>query len=128
LITVPLGIGHAGAIEMRSFAIGLVIAVGGLILPFALELEGLRRLDPRIVAVIYSVDPAIAAVIGFLALGGIRLRVRTVFARSCTSRVPGRPKACKSQETDARTRTGDPFITSVGYPGNVQLPYGTKTA
>jgi inner membrane transporter RhtA len=69
LITVPLGIGHVGAVDTRSLAIGLVIAVGGLIIPFALELEGLRRLEPRIVAVIYSIDPAIAAVIGFLALG-----------------------------------------------------------
>jgi inner membrane transporter RhtA len=69
LLTVPLGIGHAGAVDGRSLAIGLVIAVGGLIIPFALELEGLRRLEPRIVAVIYSIDPAIAAVIGFLALG-----------------------------------------------------------
>jgi inner membrane transporter RhtA len=54
---------------VRSLAFGLVIAVGGLIIPFALELEGLRRLEPRVVAVIYSIDPAIAAVIGFLALG-----------------------------------------------------------
>jgi inner membrane transporter RhtA len=69
LITVPLGIGHMGAVDGRSLAIGLVIAVGGLIIPFALELEGLRRLEPRIVAVIYSIDPAIAGVIGFLALG-----------------------------------------------------------
>ena len=69
LITVPLGIGHARAVDTRSLAIGLVIAVGGLIIPFTLELEGLRRLEPRIVAVIYSIDPAIAAVIGFLALG-----------------------------------------------------------
>jgi inner membrane transporter RhtA len=69
LITVPLGIGHAGAVDTRSLAIGLVIAVGGLIIPFTLELEGLRRLEPRIVAVIYSIDPAIAALIGFLALG-----------------------------------------------------------
>ena len=69
LITVPLGIGHAGAVETRSLAIGLVIAVGGLIIPFTLELEGLRRLEPRSVAVIYSIDPAIAALIGFLTLG-----------------------------------------------------------
>ena len=45
-----------------------MIAVGGMILPFALELEGLRRLEPRLVAVIYSADPAIAAVIGLGAL------------------------------------------------------------
>ncbi len=68
LITLPLGVGHFGAVDGRSLAIALVIAVGGLIVPFALELEGLRRLEPRIVAVVYSVDPGIAAVIGFLAL------------------------------------------------------------
>jgi inner membrane transporter RhtA len=69
LITVPLGIGHVGAVDTRSLAIGLVIAVGGLIIPFTLELEGLRRLEPRSVAVIYSIDPAIAALIGFVTLG-----------------------------------------------------------
>jgi inner membrane transporter RhtA len=68
LVTLPLGVGHAGALDTRSLALGLVIAVGGLILPFALELEGLRRLEPRLVAVIYSADPAIAAVIGLVAL------------------------------------------------------------
>ena len=68
LVTLPLGVGHAGALDARSLALGLVIAVGGLILPFALELEGLRRLEPRLVAVIYSADPAIAAVIGLVAL------------------------------------------------------------
>ena len=55
-------------IDGHTFAIALVIAVGGLIVPFALELEGLRRLEPRIVAVVYSVDPGIAAVVGFLVL------------------------------------------------------------
>jgi inner membrane transporter RhtA len=69
LITVPLGIGQVAELDIRSLAIGLVIAVGGLIIPFALELEGLRRLEPRIVAVVYSIDPAIAAVVGFFALG-----------------------------------------------------------
>ena len=68
LVTLPFGIGHAGALDARALALGLVIAVGGMILPFALELEGLRRLEPRLVAVIYSVDPAIAALIGLVAL------------------------------------------------------------
>lgn len=68
LLTIPLGIAHARALDLRTLAVGLVIAVGGLIVPFALELEGLRRLEPRTVAVIYSIDPAIAAVVGLLAL------------------------------------------------------------
>ncbi len=69
LVTLPFGIGHAGALDARALALGLVIAVGGKILPVALELEGLRRLEPRLVAVIYSADPAIAALIGLVALG-----------------------------------------------------------
>ena len=68
LVTLPFGIGHAGGRGARALARGLVIAVGGMILPFALELEGLRRLEPRLVAVIYSADPAIAALIGLVAL------------------------------------------------------------
>jgi inner membrane transporter RhtA len=68
LLTLPLGVSHFDAVDGRTLAIALVIAVGGLIVPFALELEGLRRLEPRIVAVVYSVDPGIAAVVGFLAL------------------------------------------------------------
>jgi threonine/homoserine efflux transporter RhtA len=31
-------------------------------------LEGLRRLEPRLVAVIYSVDPAIASLVGLVGL------------------------------------------------------------
>ena len=38
-------------------------------MPFALELEGLRRLEPRVVAVIYSIDPAIGSLVGLFALG-----------------------------------------------------------
>ena len=69
VVAVPFGFGHLAAVDLRSLGIGLVIAVGGLIIPFALELEGLRRLEPRVVAVIYSIDPAIAAGVGLLALG-----------------------------------------------------------
>jgi inner membrane transporter RhtA len=68
LVTLPFGVGHAGALDAPSLELGLVIAVGGMILPFALELEGLRRLEPRLIAVIYSADPAIAALIGLVAL------------------------------------------------------------
>lgn len=69
LATLPLGIPCVGAIDARALGLGLVIAVGGLILPFALELEGLRRLEPRVVAIIYSLDPGIAALVGFVGLG-----------------------------------------------------------
>lgn len=68
-LTLPLGAPHAAELDIHAFALGTVIAVVGLVVPFALELEGLRRLEPRVVAVIYSIDPAVAALVGFLALG-----------------------------------------------------------
>ncbi len=69
LVALPFGISHAGAVDAHALGLGLVIAVGGLIVPFALEIEGLRRLEPRVVAVVYSLDPAIAAAVGFVGLG-----------------------------------------------------------
>jgi inner membrane transporter RhtA len=68
LVTLPFGAGHLRAVDRHALGLGLVIALGGLIVPFALELEGLRRLEPRLVAVIYSVDPAIASLVGIVAL------------------------------------------------------------
>ncbi len=68
LVTLPFGVGHVGAVDGHALGLGLVIAIGGLIVPFALELEGLRRLEPRLVAVIYSVDPAIASLVGLVGL------------------------------------------------------------
>lgn len=68
LVTVPPASAHLGGLDAHDLALGLVIAVGGLIIPFALELEGLRRLEPRVVAIVYSVDPAIAALVGLIVL------------------------------------------------------------
>jgi len=68
LVTLPLASRHLRGLDTHDLLVGLVIAVGGLILPFGLELEGLRRLEPRVVAIIYSVDPAIAALVGLVVL------------------------------------------------------------
>jgi inner membrane transporter RhtA len=68
VVTLPFGAGRAGALDARSLGVGVAIAAGGLIVPFALELEGLRRLEPRLVAVVYSCDPAIGAVVGLVVL------------------------------------------------------------
>ena len=69
LVAAPFGAGAVAELDIRAAAVIIAIALGGLILPFALELEALRRLAPASVAVIYSVDPAIGAAIGLVALG-----------------------------------------------------------
>ena len=40
LVTLPLGISHVRALDARALALGLLIAVGGMILPFALRARG----------------------------------------------------------------------------------------
>ncbi len=69
IVTLPFGLPHLGVLDPRVLALGAAIAVVGLIVPFALELQALRLLEPRIVAVVYSVDPAIGALVGLVALG-----------------------------------------------------------
>ncbi len=66
--TWPAGVEHLGQIDARAVALGLVIAVVGMILPFTLEIEGLRRIDPRMYAVIAAMEPAIAALVGLVML------------------------------------------------------------
>jgi inner membrane transporter RhtA len=48
--------------------IGLATAVLGTVLPYSLEFSALKRLPPRIFGVLMSIEPAIAALVGFLFL------------------------------------------------------------
>jgi len=47
----------------------LVVALASSVLPYSLELEALRRLPESVFGVLMSLDPAIAALVGFVALG-----------------------------------------------------------
>jgi inner membrane transporter RhtA len=45
------------------------VALLSSVIPYSLELEALRRLPEAVFGVLMSLDPAVAAVVGFLALG-----------------------------------------------------------
>ena len=47
----------------------LVVAVASSVLPYSIELEALRRLPQRVFGVLMSLDPAVAALAGFVVLG-----------------------------------------------------------
>jgi inner membrane transporter RhtA len=76
LIVLPAGVLQAeGALaETDLLGLALVVAVLSSVLPYSLELEALRRLPAAVFGVLMSLDPAIAAVAGFVmlnqALGG----------------------------------------------------------
>ncbi|MFG3635166.1 EamA family transporter [Streptomyces huasconensis] len=70
VLFLPLGIIESGArlVEPGTLALGAVVAVLSSVLPYTLELLALRRLPSHTFAVLMSLEPAIAAVAGFLVL------------------------------------------------------------
>jgi len=71
LIVLPAGVIQAqGALaEPDLLGSALVVALASSVLPYSLDLEALRRLPEAVFGVLMSVDPAVAALAGFLVLG-----------------------------------------------------------
>ncbi|MGY0459389.1 EamA family transporter [Kitasatospora sp. cg17-2] len=71
LMSLPLGIGSAGATLLEPGVLGLGLAVALLSsgLPYTLELLALRRLSAPAFAVLTGLAPAVGALAGFLVLG-----------------------------------------------------------
>lgn len=69
--TAPFGIADAGSalLEPHVVAVGAGVALLSSALPYALELHALRSMAPRVFGVLMSLEPAAAAVAGFLVLG-----------------------------------------------------------
>ncbi len=75
LLCLPLALAHAGALATHATtALTLaIVAILGTVTPYALELAALRRLAPGAAGVLFSIEPAIAAVVGLLVLNqGLR--------------------------------------------------------
>ena len=70
VLTAPLGIAEGGAdlLVATTLAVGLGVGVLSSAIPYGLELEALRRLPQAVFGVLMSLEPAIAALIGFLLL------------------------------------------------------------
>jgi inner membrane transporter RhtA len=70
LALAPVGVLGAGAglLDGRALLLGAVVALLSSALPYALELEALRRLSARVFGVLMSLEPGIAALVGLLLL------------------------------------------------------------
>ena len=71
---VPLGPGLAEAglealLAPAALAVGLAVALLSSVIPYTLESESLRRLPASVFGVLMSVEPAVAALAGFVVLG-----------------------------------------------------------
>ncbi len=71
LIVLPAGVIQAGdaLVEPELLGAAFVVAILSSVLPYSLDLEALRRLPAAVFGVLMSLDPAVAAVIGFVVLG-----------------------------------------------------------
>jgi inner membrane transporter RhtA len=69
-LVAPLGIAQGGVdlLTVSTLATGAAIGVLSTALPYAFEMEALRRLPRAVFGVLMSLEPAVAAAIGFIAL------------------------------------------------------------
>jgi inner membrane transporter RhtA len=70
LLLLPVGIAAGGGelVEPAVLATGLAIGLLSSAIPYALELEALRTISSAVFGVLMSLEPAVAALVGFLAL------------------------------------------------------------
>jgi inner membrane transporter RhtA len=71
LVVAPAGIAQGGAelLEPVLLASAAVVALASSVIPYSLELESLRRIPARVFGVLMSLEPAVAALAGFVILG-----------------------------------------------------------
>jgi inner membrane transporter RhtA len=82
---VPIGPGllqgGADLLDPRLLALGLLVGVASSVVPYTLENEALRRMPANVFGVLMSLEPAVAALAGFVildqALGGRELLAMT---------------------------------------------------
>jgi inner membrane transporter RhtA len=70
-LLLPFGIvaGGSDLLGPEALGLGLAVAVLSSVIPYSVELEALRRLSTGVFGVLMSLEPAVAATIGFIALG-----------------------------------------------------------
>jgi inner membrane transporter RhtA len=77
VIGLPFGIADGGRhlLDVRSLLLGAAVGMLSSAIPYSFEIEALRRIDQSVFAVLMSLEPAVAAMAGFLVLGqGLALR------------------------------------------------------
>jgi len=71
VVALPFGVlaGGTHLLEPSSLALGAAVGILSSVIPYSFELEALRRIAPATFGVLMSLEPAVAALAGFLVLG-----------------------------------------------------------
>jgi inner membrane transporter RhtA len=110
VIALPFGI-HSGGRHLLSPDVLLIGAAVGLLssaIPYTLEMEALRRISPSVFGVLMSLEPAVAALAGFLLLSqGLSARELAGIALVIVASAG----ASTGAQRGAPTPTGEGFLT-----------------
>ncbi|MDA0178819.1 DMT family transporter [Solirubrobacter phytolaccae] len=70
LIAVPFGVADSGTALLQPWVLiaGFGVALLSSVVPYTVDLEALRKIPPRVFGILMSLEPAMAALIGFLVL------------------------------------------------------------
>jgi inner membrane transporter RhtA len=70
VLVAPLGIAQGGGelLDPAILAVGAAVGILSTAIPYVAEMEALRRLPQAVFGVMMSLEPAVAAAVGFLAL------------------------------------------------------------
>lgn len=71
LLIAPAGIAQGGTQLLAPALLvqGAIVALASSVIPYSLEMESLRRIPARVFGVLMSLEPAVAALAGFVVLG-----------------------------------------------------------
>ncbi len=69
LVSLPFGAAGAVHVGAHGILLAALVALLSSVLPYAMELEALRRLPARVFGVLMSMEPAVAALAGLVILG-----------------------------------------------------------
>lgn len=71
--SLPFGVAASGTdlLSARTLLLGAGVAVLSSVIPYTVELQALRRIPARIFGLLMSMEPAVAALIGFAVLGEV---------------------------------------------------------
>lgn len=71
VLVLPVGIaeGGAGLVTPRALLLGAGVGILSSVIPYSFELEALRRIAPGVFGVLMSLEPAMAALAGFVVIG-----------------------------------------------------------
>ena len=70
LVAVPVGVADSGTALLQPWVLlaGLGVALLSSVIPYTVDLEALRKIPARVFGILMSLEPAMAALIGFIVL------------------------------------------------------------